>query len=59
MYNNTTAVHLSNYIYGSIDMNGTTDYLEIFFLSRSATGGTSQIRTGQACFFGAYKLIGV
>ena len=60
MYNNTTAVHLSNYIYGSVTMNGTTDYVEVFMLTRSATGNASTVNfAAQGCFFGAYRLIGV
>jgi hypothetical protein len=50
----------SNDITAVIDMNGTTDYLEMF-VRINDTSGNPQLNdlSGLACYFGAYKLIGV
>ncbi|NCX29278.1 MAG: hypothetical protein EBX20_11610, partial [Rhodobacterales bacterium] len=40
-----------------IDMNGSSDYLEIYVYQ--STTGTPQIEASSASHFGAYKLIGV
>ena len=50
----------SNDITAVIDMNGTTDYLEMF-VRINDTSGDPQLNdlSGLACYFGAYKLIGV
>jgi hypothetical protein len=59
-YYNTTINKLTSAVYGSVNMNGSSDYLEIFVTTRSATAANSNVdNTDQACFFGAYRLIGV
>jgi hypothetical protein len=60
MYFNALAVHYTASVYGSVDMNGSSDYLEIFVTTRHSTAGNSKVNgSSQASFFGAYKLIGV
>jgi hypothetical protein len=60
MYFNALAVHFTASVYGSVDMNGSSDYLEIFVTTRHGTGGNSKVNgSDKASFFGAYRLIGV
>ena len=58
--NNNYGEWLPGYIYAIIDMNGSTDYLELWGLSYAAdsSGNVFQANT-KGTFFGAYKLIGV
>jgi len=57
MYFNALAYTHTASIYGSIDMNGTTDYLEIFVLTRHNSSNDSKVRgANQASFFGAYRI---
>ncbi len=60
MYFNALAVHHTASVYGSVDMNGSSDYLEIFVTTRRDGGGNSKVNgSSQVSFFGAYRLIGV
>jgi hypothetical protein len=60
MYFNALATHYTASVYGSVDMNGSSDYLEIFVLTRRDGGGNSKVNgSNQSSFFGAYRLIGV
>ena len=59
-YYNALAVTFPLFVSGSIDMNGTTDYLEIFVTFRSSnSAATAAYSDSQTTYFGAYRLIGV
>jgi hypothetical protein len=57
MYFNALAYAHTASVYGSIDMNGTTDYLEIFVTTRHNSSSSSKVSgDAQSSFFGAYRI---
>jgi hypothetical protein len=58
IYNNSGSVMANNIpVVAIVDMNGTTDYLELFGYVNSSTSGS--IFQSTETYFGAYRLIGV
>jgi len=58
-YYNALSLMFPSFVSGSVDMNGTTDYLEIFATFRSSnSAATAAYADSQTTYFGAYKLIG-
>ena len=57
---NSNLTIVANQINAIIDMNGTTDYLELYTTFQTYTGGSVTIdEVVKGTYFGAYKLIGV
>tara|TARA_Y100000004_G_scaffold122121_1_gene137312 strand:+ start:150 stop:710 length:561 start_codon:yes stop_codon:yes gene_type:complete len=55
--NNNYGEWLPGYIYAIIDMNGSTDYLELWGLSYAADGAGNVFQANtKATFFGAYRI---
>jgi hypothetical protein len=56
-YFNALALNFPLFVCGSIDMNGTTDYLEIFASFRSSnSAATAAYADSQTTYFGAYRI---
>ena len=56
--NNATGYMIHPSINGIVDMNGSTDYLEVFGYYDMGTGGTASYTAGaDETFFGGFKLI--
>ena len=56
-YSQNQFYNFTAFVQGSISMNGSTDYLEVFVTTRSATGVTSNVEfSPQPSYFGGYRI---